>query len=69
MLSRPRRDCAFWYEAKASGGTLSGAQQRFADLCAECAVGYVVGGVADVRDYLEAAGILEKSAPSGQRMP
>jgi hypothetical protein len=66
MLSRGRRDCAFWYEAKASDGTLSGAQQRFADLCAECAVAYVVGDVADVREYLEAIGIL---APSGQRMP
>jgi hypothetical protein len=48
----------FWYEAKGDGGVQRPEQARFQERCAHGTVGYVLGGLPELRAYLGAVGVL-----------
>ncbi len=48
----------FWVELKAPTGKQTPEQISFQATCGRCGVGYVMGGTADVMDYLKSRGLL-----------
>ena len=55
----PQGRGTFWWEAKATGGTISDGQVEFERRCLMCGQPYVRGGLAELRHFLAGLGILD----------